>query len=112
MERGNIGIKMFNNGVRHLNNIRYAPRLKRNLISIRTLDAFVCAMKIDGGVIKVIKGATTLMKDTIQENGLYILYGHTTNGVATIVDSMMVPWSKLSHQRHGHISVKALAKLR
>lgn len=35
-------------------NVRFVPDLKRNLISVGSLDASGCVVKIDKGVIKVI----------------------------------------------------------
>lgn len=69
-----IIIKMFDGYYKDLHNVRYVLELKRKLISIRTLDSNNCVMKIDKRIVKVIRGAITLMKGEIR-NGLYVLDG-------------------------------------
>lgn len=64
----------------------YVLELKRNLISLETLDSNGCIMKIDGCFIKVIKDAIILMKRIIQ-NGLCVLIGHITNVLVALVTS-------------------------
>lgn len=48
------------------------------------LDSKSCVVKIDGGIIKVIKGAMILMKGAIRANGLHVFNGHITEGISTI----------------------------
>ncbi|GKG51519.1 hypothetical protein Tco_0541903, partial [Tanacetum coccineum] len=71
--------------VRTITGVRHVPDLKRNLISLSTLEANGCKYFGEGGVMKIFKGALVLMK-AIQLGGLYVLqvtvvYG--TAGVAT-----------------------------
>lgn len=108
--RGIIGIKMFDGCVRLLDNVKYNPRLKRNLVYIGTLDFMGYVMKING-IIKVIKDIMNLMNGTISATGLYILKGHTIYNVDTIADTKMASSSKLWHQRLGHINAKGLVEL-
>lgn len=54
--------------------MRYVPNLKRNFISVGALDAHDCVVKIGKRVIKVIRGAVTIMKG-LMKNGLYVLMG-------------------------------------
>lgn len=67
----NINIIMFDGCSRPLHNVRYVLKLKRNLISTRTLNANGCMINIDKGIIKVIRGVMTLMKGEIK-NGLNV----------------------------------------
>lgn len=69
--------------IRELRNVRYIFYLKRNLISIGTLDFHGFLMNLKNGVTKVMKGAMAMMKGTIK-NGLYILDGPTAIGEAII----------------------------
>ena len=59
---GNIRIKMFNGIVRTLCDVRHVPDLRKNLISLGTLDCNGFSYKSTNGVMKVSKGAMTVMK--------------------------------------------------
>ena len=71
---GSIRIKMFDGIIRTLTDVRYIPKMKRNLISMSALDAK--GYKYSGGdsVLKVTKGSLIVMKgDLSSTNGLYYL---------------------------------------
>ncbi|GJS83328.1 retrovirus-related pol polyprotein from transposon TNT 1-94 [Tanacetum coccineum] len=70
-----------------LENVRYIPELKRNLISLGTLDREGYIVKLQNGRVKVIKGETSF---GIQEN-----------------ESLAQVW----HKRLGHISETGLHEL-
>ena len=59
---GSIQIKMFDGIIRTLTDVRYIPKMKRNLISVSALDAK--GHKYSGGdsVLKVTKGSLIVMK--------------------------------------------------
>ena len=59
---GNIRIKMFDGIVRTLCDVRHVPEVKKNLISLGTLDSNGYCYKSIGGVMKVTKGAMVVMK--------------------------------------------------
>ena len=59
---GTIHIKMFDGVVRTLGNIIHVPDLKRNLISLSTLDAKGYNYTGEGGVLKISKEALVVMK--------------------------------------------------
>ena len=59
---GNIKIKMFDGVVRTLGDVRHVPDLNKNLISLGTLDCNRFSYKSTSGVMKVSKGAMTMMK--------------------------------------------------
>ena len=50
---GSINIRMFDGVVRKLQGVRYVPKLKKNLISLGTLDAEGCSYTGQGGALKV-----------------------------------------------------------
>ncbi|KAK3043426.1 hypothetical protein RJ639_002005 [Escallonia herrerae] len=83
MGRGTIKIKMFDGIVRTLGDVRYIPDLKKNLISLGTLDSIDCSISIKGGVMKVSKSAMVIMKGQKTEN-LYKLMGKTVIGGASV----------------------------
>ena len=59
---GNIKIKMFDGVVRTLCDVRHVPDLRKNLISLGTLDCNGFSYKSTSGVMKVSKGAMRVMK--------------------------------------------------
>ncbi|KAK2971427.1 hypothetical protein RJ640_025377 [Escallonia rubra] len=100
-----IRIKMFDGIVRTLGDVRYIPDLKKNLISLGTLDFIDCSISIKCGVMKVSKGAMVIMKGLKTEN-LYKLIGDTVIGRASV--SIHARSSndnpELWHKRLGHLS--------
>ena len=73
---GTVRIKMFDGIERVLQQVRYIPGLKRNLVSLGTLDARGYTYKASGGAIRVMRGCLVRMKGCL-ENGLYVLQGST-----------------------------------
>jgi len=59
---GTVQIKAHDGIVRTLTNAHHIPDLKRNLISLGTLDSNGCRYSAKGGVLKASKGALILMK--------------------------------------------------
>ena len=59
---GTVSIKMDDGIVRELKEVRYVPKLKRNLISIGTLEALGLVVSIQDGVLKMTKGSMMVMK--------------------------------------------------
>ncbi|KAK2983620.1 hypothetical protein RJ640_023154 [Escallonia rubra] len=80
---GTIKIKMFDGIMRTLGDVRYILDLKKNLISLGTLDSIDCSMSIKDGVMKVSKGAMVIMKGQKIGN-MYKLMGKTVIGGASI----------------------------
>ncbi|GJT34447.1 retrovirus-related pol polyprotein from transposon TNT 1-94 [Tanacetum coccineum] len=104
-------IKMHDGVVRTITGVQHVPDLKRNLISLSTLEANGCTYTGEGGVMKILKGALMFMK-AIQSGGLYVLQGtvvYDTAGVATSKASL--DDSKLWHYRLGHMGEKGMKYL-
>ena len=76
---GTVRIKMFDWIVRELKEVRHVPQLKRNLISVGTLEALGLVIFIRDGVLKIIKGSMVVMKG-VRRNNLYNLKGSTVTG--------------------------------
>lgn len=101
--RSIVNIIMFDNCDPVLNNVRYVPELRRNLISLGMLDKLGCSVKIENGYIKVIKGAMAIMKGELS-NGLYYLVGETIIGTVDVTTNSRGNMASLWHKRFGHVS--------
>nr|GEZ29034.1 retrovirus-related Pol polyprotein from transposon TNT 1-94 [Tanacetum cinerariifolium] len=109
--KGNIQVKIHDGVVRTIMGVRHVPDLKRNMISLTTLEANGCKYSREGGVMKIFKGALVLMK-AIQSSGLYVLQSivvYSTAGVATSKASL--DDFKLWHYRLGHMGEKGMKNL-
>ena len=110
---GTIRIKMFDEVVRTLGNIRHVPNLKRNLISLSTLNAKGYKYTGEGGVLKINKEALVVMKGHQKTVMLYVLQGFIVTGDATVAscslsdDDIMKLW----RMRLGHMSENSMTEL-
>ena len=59
---GTIRIRMFDVMERKLKGVRYVPQLKRNLISVGTLEASNIVISVRDGDLRMIKGSMVMMK--------------------------------------------------
>ncbi|GKA98213.1 retrovirus-related pol polyprotein from transposon TNT 1-94 [Tanacetum coccineum] len=94
-----------------LHNVRYIPELKRNLISLGTLEKEGYTVKMQSGKIKVINGSRVVLSGTRRDNCVYSLDGHAVAGELNVSveekDSLAQVW----HKRLGHISEAGLQVL-
>jgi len=72
-----VKIKTHDGVVRILSNVRYVPDLKRNLVSLGTLESKGCKYSTEGGVLKVSKDSRILLKG-LRHGSLYVLQASTT----------------------------------
>jgi len=59
---GTVRIKMLDEIVRELKEVRYVPQLKRNLISVGALKLLGLVASIRDGALKMTKGSMVIMK--------------------------------------------------
>ena len=108
-----VCIKMFDGVVRTLGNVIHVPDLKRNLISLSTLDAKEYKYTGEGGVLKISKEALVVMKGHQKTTMLYVMLGSTITGDVAIAsrslseDDIMKLWQMCL----GHMSKNGMAKL-
>ncbi|KAL0552306.1 hypothetical protein IC582_011414 [Cucumis melo] len=84
---GSVQISTHDGMVRILTNVRYVPKLKRNLISLGELDRSGCTIKSEIGVMKVTKGSLVKLRGTLR-HGLYVLEGTTVSDSAAIASGV------------------------
>ncbi|KAK3040256.1 hypothetical protein RJ639_028171 [Escallonia herrerae] len=108
---GSIQIRMHNGIVRTLTNVRHVLEVRKNLISLGTLDSNSCSYQVAGGVMRIMKGALVVMKG-LKQNSLYLLQGSTVTGAAAISSSSDVDsdTTKLWHMRVGRMSERGYTK--
>ncbi|KAH9670747.1 hypothetical protein KPL70_017094 [Citrus sinensis] len=85
---GTIRFKMFDEMIKELRDVRYIPDLKKNLISLGTLDQIGCSIKVESGVMKVVRGSIVVMKGN-KQNGLYVLQGTAVTGDGVLGDDKL-----------------------
>ena len=106
---GSVKFQLWDGFVKIIKNVRWLPKIRRNLLSLGMFDLNGCSYKSDGAKLKVIKGSMVVLKGTLQQ-GLYILEGKALVGVAaTVKDSNQ---RRLWHKRLRHMSLKGLQELR
>ncbi|KAG8498115.1 hypothetical protein CXB51_006865 [Gossypium anomalum] len=110
---GTIKVKMFDGVVRTLNDVRHVPKLKRNLISLSTLDSKGYRYTAESGVLKISKGSLVVMKGQKKTAKLYVLQGSTITGDAAVASSPLLDddITKLWHMRLGHMSENGMVEL-
>lgn len=63
-------MKTHNGSIEVLIDVQYVPSLKKNLVSLGSLETKGLTMNIKGGVLKVVFSALIVIKDT-RRNNLY-----------------------------------------
>jgi len=104
---GNIKIKMYDNTIRTLIDVRHVPELRNKLISLGVLDSNGYKFTSQNGVLKVSKGALVVMKAEKVGN-LYRLKRSTWVSEAATVSKKEEEGTCRWHHRLGHISEKGL----
>uniref|UniRef100_A0A2N9H2E5 CCHC-type domain-containing protein n=1 Tax=Fagus sylvatica TaxID=28930 RepID=A0A2N9H2E5_FAGSY len=85
---GTIKIKMSDGVVRTLEEVRHIPDMRKNLISLGTLDSKGYSYKSENGIMKVSKGAMVVMTGQKISSNVYKLLGNTIlGGVAAVAES-------------------------
>uniref|UniRef100_A0A2N9H2K3 Integrase catalytic domain-containing protein n=1 Tax=Fagus sylvatica TaxID=28930 RepID=A0A2N9H2K3_FAGSY len=101
---GTIKIKMFDNVVRTLGEVRHVPEMKKNLISLGTLDSKGYSYKSEHGIMNVSKGAMVVMRGQKISGNIYKLLGSTILGGVVAVSESEEDDTLLWHMRLGHMS--------
>jgi len=106
---GSIKIRMYDGIVRTLSNVRHVPDLKKNLISLDTLDSNGYKFSTEGRVLRVSKGSLVMMKGK-KVDTLYIIQGSTVTGDATVSmsEDPDLDTTRLWYMRLGHMSERGL----
>ncbi|KAG8493024.1 hypothetical protein CXB51_010410 [Gossypium anomalum] len=110
---GTIKVKMFDGVVRTLSDVRHVLELKRNLISLSTLDSKGYRYTAESGVLKISKGSLVVIKGQRKTIKLYVLQGSTVTGNGTVAFSSLSDddITKLWYMLLGHMSENGIIEL-
>ena len=110
---GSIKLQNHDGSIRILKDVRYVPKLKKNLISLGALESKGLVVTMRDGILKATSGALVMLKG-VRKNNLYYYQGRTVVGtVATATSSSKKDADavKLWHMRLGHAGEKSLQTL-
>uniref|UniRef100_A0A2N9EIR8 CCHC-type domain-containing protein n=1 Tax=Fagus sylvatica TaxID=28930 RepID=A0A2N9EIR8_FAGSY len=108
---GTIKIKMSDGVVRTLEEVRHIPDMRKNLISLGTLDSKGYSYKSENGIMKVSKGAMIVMTGQKISSNVYKLLGNTILGGVAVVAESEDDDTLLWHMRLGHMSERGMREL-
>ena len=109
---GSISLKNHDGSTKVLIDVRYIPKLEKNLISLGTLKSKGFTIIMHNGILKVVLGALVVMKG-IRRKNLYLYQGSTSVGTTTTLSEVdkVAEMSRLWHMRLGHDEDKSLQTL-
>ncbi|GJY45241.1 retrovirus-related pol polyprotein from transposon TNT 1-94 [Tanacetum coccineum] len=108
---GKVRVQMKDGSSFVLENVHYIPELKRNLISLGTLDREGYTVKLQNGRVKVIKGSLMVLSRTMKGNCVYSLDDWAESGEASVGIQEKESLAQVWHKRLGHISEAGLHEL-
>ncbi|GJY11449.1 retrotransposon protein, putative, ty1-copia subclass [Tanacetum coccineum] len=94
-----------------LHTVRYIPELKKNLISLGTLEKEGFTVKLQSGKDKVINGFRVVLSGIRRDNCVYSLDGHAMAGELNASVEEKNSLAQVKHKRLGHISEAGLQVL-
>ena len=108
---GTIKIKMSDGVVRTLEEVRHIPDMRKNLISLKTLDSKGYSYKSENEIMKVSKGVMVVMTGQKISSSVYKLLGNTILGGVAVVAESEDDDTLLWHMRLGHMSERGMREL-
>ena len=104
---GTVCIKLFNGLVRELKDVRYVPKLKKNLISFGVLETHGLRETLGESVLKMSSGSFVVLKG-IRCNNLYHLKGSAVVRNLTASEYLKDDFTRLRQMRLGHTEEKKI----
>jgi hypothetical protein len=108
-----IKLKMYDGLIHTISGVRHVKDLKKNLLSIGQFDSLGCTIRIDNGIMKIIKRAMMVLKARKTVANMFVLMGETHHRaeasitLASPAEEKTMMW----HQKLGHMSEKGLKVL-
>jgi len=107
---GSIRLKLHDGIEKIIQDVRYVPDLKRNLISLGELDRKGYLFRDENGTLEVMKDSRIVMRG-VRKHGLYSLEGGVVAGSVASVSVRDMSRIELWHRRLGHVSERGLMEL-
>lgn len=104
---GSMTLRTSDGSLKILKDVRYVPELKRNLISLGTLDKAGFSYTSENGTLNVTKDSVLKLSGQLRD-GLYILKGKTVTGELNVLSKLASKETFLWHRRLAHIGEKGL----
>ncbi|PHU17199.1 hypothetical protein BC332_12894 [Capsicum chinense] len=107
---GSIRLRNHHRVIKTLIDVRYVPDLKKNIISVGTLDSKGLKVVTGNGLMKIYSDALVVMKAIQKNNNLYHYHGSTIIGTTTVTSSVdkEAEVTRLWHMRLAHAGGKSL----
>ena len=92
-----ISLKNHDGSTKVLTDVRYIPKLEKNLISLGTLESKGFTIIMHNGILKVVSGE--LVVKGIRRNNMYLYQGSTSVGTTAVVSEVdkVAEMSRLWH---------------
>lgn len=105
---GSVKLKLHDGSFKILSYVRFVPGLKRNLISLGTLDKAGFSYKSENGTITVYKDSLVKLKGVLKD-GLYMLLGNSVvQELNNVENDENTKQTQLWHRRLAHISQRGI----
>ncbi|GJU90611.1 retrovirus-related pol polyprotein from transposon TNT 1-94, partial [Tanacetum coccineum] len=101
---GKVRVQLKDESSFMLHNVMYIPELKRNLISLGTLEKEGFTVKLQSGKVKVTNGSRVVLSGIRRDNCVYSLDGHAMAGELNAIVEEKDTLAQVWHKRLGHIS--------
>ncbi|GJV02855.1 retrotransposon protein, putative, ty1-copia subclass [Tanacetum coccineum] len=95
---GKVRIQLRDRSSFVLDNVRYILELKRNLISLETLEKEGFTIKLQSGKVKVINGSRVILSRIRRDNCVYSLDGHAMESGTTGAGKAGAVWQEKSRR--------------
>ena len=106
---GEIKLKMSNGSIKIQTEVRFIPKIRRNLISIGVLESKGYKFESADGILRVTKNSRIIM-EAKRRNTLYYLLAETMIGAGAVLFSQIVNMDSW-HARLGHVGEKGIGAL-
>ena len=83
---GSVKFQLWDGFLRVIENVRWVPQFRRNLLSLGMFDSNGCSYRLEEGKLKVMKGSMVVLIGFLHQ-GLYTLEGKEIVGKVAIVKS-------------------------
>jgi len=107
---GTIKLKMYDGLIRTIIGVHHVKDLKKNLLSVGQFDSLGCKIRIENGIMKIIKGALVVLKARKTVANMFVLMGETHHGAEASIALASPAKEKamMWHKKLGHMSEKGL----